>query len=135
MSEIEVINPPGWPPPKGYSHALAGRGRLVFVAGQVGWTPQERWETDDFIGQLRQALRNTVAILAAAGARPEHIARMTWYVLDKREYLARLTEVGACWREVIGRHFPAMALVEVRGLVEDRARLEIETTALVPDPG
>lgn len=133
MSEIEVINPPGWPLPKGYSHALAGRGRLVFVAGQVGWTPQERWETDEFIGQLRQALRNTVAILAAAGARPEHIVRMTWYVLDKREYLARLTEVGACWREVIGRHFPAMALVEVRGLVEDRARLEIETTALVPD--
>jgi enamine deaminase RidA (YjgF/YER057c/UK114 family) len=103
------------------------------VAGQVGWTPDERWETDDFVGQLDQALRNIVAILAAAGAGPRHIVRMTWYVTDRDEYLARRAEVGACWRAVIGRHFPAMALVEVSRLLEDRAKLEIETTALVPD--
>jgi enamine deaminase RidA (YjgF/YER057c/UK114 family) len=130
---VEAINPKGWPTPKGYSNAVAGRGRMVFVAGQVGWTPEERWETDDFIGQLRQTLRNTVDILAAAGAGPQHIVRMTWYVLDKREYLARLSEVGAVWREILGRNFPAMALIQVAGLVEDRAKLEIETTALVPD--
>jgi enamine deaminase RidA (YjgF/YER057c/UK114 family) len=130
--ELEIVNPPGWPTPKGYANAVAGSGRLVFVAGQIGWRPDETWESDDFIDQLRQALRNTTAILAAAGARPEHIVRMTWYVTDKREYLARRSEIGACWREIIGRHFPAMALVEVAGLVEDRAKLEIETTALIP---
>jgi enamine deaminase RidA (YjgF/YER057c/UK114 family) len=130
---VALINPEGWPTPKGYANAVAGRGRMVFVAGQIGWTPDERWETDDFIGQLRQTLQNTVAILAAAGAKPQHIVRMTWYVLDKQEYLARRGEIGAVWREVLGRTFPAMALVQVAGLVEDRARLEIETTALVPD--
>jgi enamine deaminase RidA (YjgF/YER057c/UK114 family) len=133
MTTLETIVPPGWPKAKGYAHAMAGRGRLVFTAGQVGWTPDERWETDDFIGQLRQALRNTVDLLAAAGARPEHIVRMTWYVIDRREYLARRAEIGACWRDIIGRHFPAMALVQVAGLVEERAKLEIETTALIPD--
>jgi enamine deaminase RidA (YjgF/YER057c/UK114 family) len=130
---LRMIRPEGWPKPKGYANAMEGRGRLVFVAGQIGWTPEQVWETDDFVGQLRQTLRNTVTILAAAGARPEHIARMTWYVVDKQEYLGRLPEVGACWREVIGPHFPALALVQVAGLVEDRARLEIETTALIPD--
>jgi enamine deaminase RidA (YjgF/YER057c/UK114 family) len=130
---IRTINPEGWPKPKGYSNAMEGRGRLVFVAGQIGWTPEQRWETDDFVGQLRQTLRNTVAILATAEARPTDIVRMTWYVVDKQEYLARLPEVGACWREVIGSHYPALALVQVVGLVEDRARLEIETTALVAD--
>jgi enamine deaminase RidA (YjgF/YER057c/UK114 family) len=130
---LQIIRPEGWPIPKGYSNAISGRGRFVFVAGQIGWTPDGHWETDDFVGQLRQTLSNTVAILAAAGARPEHIVRMTWYVVDKQEYLARLSEIGACWREIIGPHFPALALLQVAGLVEDRARLEIETTALVPD--
>jgi enamine deaminase RidA (YjgF/YER057c/UK114 family) len=130
---LEIVNPPGWPKPKGYANAVAGRGKLVCVAGTIGWTPDERWETDDLVGQIRQALQNTLAILAAAGAAPQHIMRMTWYVLDKREYIARRAEIGACWRELLGRHFPAMALVEVSGLVEDRAKIEIETTALVPD--
>jgi len=130
---LRTIDPPGWPKPKGYSNALSGRGRLVFVAGQIGWTPDERFETEEFAGQCRQALQNTVAVLAAAGARPEHVARMTWYVTDKREYLGALPAVGAAWRETMGRHYPAMTLVEVRALVEDRAKIEIETTALVPD--
>jgi enamine deaminase RidA (YjgF/YER057c/UK114 family) len=112
---------------------MTGRGRLVFVAGQVGWTPAQEFATDNFVGQLDQALRNTVAVLAAAGARPEHIARMTWYVTDKREYLADLPGAGRAWREILGRHFPAMTLVQVVALVEDRAKIEIETTALVPD--
>jgi enamine deaminase RidA (YjgF/YER057c/UK114 family) len=132
-NDLETIKVPGWPTPKGYAHAMAGRGRTIFVSGQVGWTSEEVWESDDFVAQLRQALRNTVAILAAAGARPNHIARMTWYVVDKREYLARRAEIGACWRDIIGPHFPALALLQVAGLVEDRARLEIETTALIPD--
>ena len=131
---LEIVNPSGWPSPKGYANAVTGRGRLVCVAGTIGWSPQEeRWETDDLVGQIRQALKNTLAILAAAGAAPHHIMRMTWYVLDRREYIARRAEIGACWRELLGRHFPAMALVEVSGLVEDRAKIEIETTALVPD--
>jgi enamine deaminase RidA (YjgF/YER057c/UK114 family) len=130
---LRAVNPPGWPQPKGYANAITGRGRLVFVAGQIGWTAEEKFTTDDFVGQLEQALRNTMAVLEAAGAGPAHIARMTWYVTDKREYLARLPEIGHLWRTVIGRHFPAMALVQVAGLVEDRAKIEIETTALVPD--
>ena len=129
-----MVNPPGWPRPKGYANGIAARGTMVFVAGQIGWTPGGVFETDDFIGQLRQALANTVEVLQAAGARPEHIVRMTWYVRDKREYMARLAEVGACWREILGRTFPALALVQVADLVEDRARLEIETTAVIPDP-
>jgi enamine deaminase RidA (YjgF/YER057c/UK114 family) len=132
-SPLQFIKPEGWPTPKGYSNGIAGRGRLVFVAGQIGWRPDEHWETDDFAGQLRQALQNTVTILAAAGARPDHIVRMTWYVIDKKEYLAARAGIGACWRDVMGRHFPAVSLVQVAGLVEDRARLEIETTALIPD--
>ena len=130
---VRTILPENWPTPKGYAHAISGRGQLVFVAGQIGWTPDERWETDDFVGQLRQALRNILTILASAGAGPEHIVRMTWYVVDKQEYLARRPEIGVCWRNVIGRHFPALACVEVAGLLEDSARLEIETTALIPD--
>jgi enamine deaminase RidA (YjgF/YER057c/UK114 family) len=130
---LRIVKPEGWPTPKGYAHAVEGRGRLVFVAGQIGWRPDEQWESDDFVDQFRQALRNIVAILAAADARPDHIVRMTWYVVDRGEYLARRTEIGACWREIIGSHFPALALIEVAGLLEERARLEIETTALVPD--
>jgi enamine deaminase RidA (YjgF/YER057c/UK114 family) len=130
---LEIVNPAGWPKPRGYANAVSGRGRMIFVAGQIGWTPDERWESDDFIGQLRQALKNTIEVLAAAGAAPEHIVRMTWYVTDKQEYLARKVAIGAVWRDLLGRNFPAMALVQVVALVEDRARLEIETTALIPD--
>ena len=133
MSELRAVNPPGWVRPKGYSNAIVARGTHVFVAGQVGWDSQERFASDDFIAQLRQALKNTVDILAAAGARPEHIARMVWYVLDKQEYLARAAEAGAVWREIIGRHYPAITLVEVGALVADRARLEIESMAVIPD--
>jgi enamine deaminase RidA (YjgF/YER057c/UK114 family) len=133
MSGLRAVNPPGWARPKGYSNGVVGRGSLVFVAGQVGWNAEEQFESDDFVAQTRQALANTIAVLAAAGAKPEHIARMTWYVLDKREYMARIAEVGAAYRDLIGRNFPAMTLVEVRALVADRARVEIETTAVIPD--
>lgn len=133
MSGLRAVNPPGWSRPKGYSNAMVGRGTFVLVAGQVGWNAQQEFESDDFVAQVRQALGNTLEILAAAGAKPEHVARMTWYVTDKRQYLARLAEIGAAWRELMGRSFPAMTLVEVSALVEDRALVEIETTAIVPD--
>ena len=133
MSTLKAVNPPGWARPKGYSNGVMGRGSLVFVAGQVGWNAEERFESDDFVAQVRQALLNTVAVLAAAGARPEHIARMTWYVLDKQEYMARIPEIGAAYRDIIGKSFPAMTLVEVRALVADRAKVEIESTAVIPD--
>ena len=133
MSELRAVNPPGWVRPKGYSNAIVARGTQVFVAGQVGWDSQERFASDDFIEQLRQALRNIVEILAAAGAKPDHVARMVWYVLDKQEYMARVAEAGAVWREIMGRHYPAITLVEVGALVADRARLEIESMAVIPD--
>ena len=133
MSTLKPINPPGWARPKGYSNGVVGRGTMVFVAGQVGWNGQEQFTSDDFIAQLRQALANTVEVLAAAGATPEHVARMTWYVLDKNEYLARIAEVGAAYRDVMGRTFPAMTLVEVKALVADRAKIEIESTAVISD--
>jgi enamine deaminase RidA (YjgF/YER057c/UK114 family) len=106
---------------------------VVFIAGQIGWNAAQRFDSDDFVAQAAQALRNVVAVLAEAGGRPEHIARMTWYVLDRREYLARLRELGAIYRQVIGRHYPAMTAVEVGALMEDRARVEIEATAVIPD--
>jgi len=133
MSGVRAINPPGWARPKGYSNAVAGRGAVVMVAGQIGWNAQQQFESDDFIAQLRQALTNTVEVLAAAGAKPEHVARMTWYVTDKKLYLSRISEVGAAWRDIMGRNYPAMTLLEVSGLVEDRALIEIESTAIVPD--
>ena len=130
---MDAIQPPGWPRPSGYSNAVVAEGRMVFVAGQIGWNPEQNsFETDDFGGQVRQTLSNTVAVLRAAGAEPRHITRMTWYVTDKREYIAALKEVGAAYRETIGAHFPAIALIEVKGLLEDRAKVEIETTAMVP---
>ena len=129
----EILQPEGWAKPLGYSNGIAARGRLVFVGGQVGWTGEQRWETDDFAGQVRQTLQNIVAILAEAGAGPEHITTMTWYFTDKQEYLANLREVGKAYREVIGKHFPAMAAVEVAALVEDRAKVEIQAMAVVPD--
>jgi enamine deaminase RidA (YjgF/YER057c/UK114 family) len=133
MGALRAVNPEGWARPKGYSNGVVGRGSLVFVAGQIGWNGEERFESDDFVVQVRQALKNTVAVLAAAGAKPEHIARMTWYVLDKKEYVRRSAEVGAAYREVIGKSFPAMTLVEVSALVAERARVEIESTAVIPD--
>lgn len=130
---MNVLQPPGWPRPKGYSNGVSTRGRLVFVAGQVGWDEQERFRTDDLVGQVRQALANVVAVLAAGEARPEHIARMTWYLADRDEYNARLAEIGAAYREIIGRHFPVMTAVQVAGFVERGAKVEIEVTAVVPE--
>jgi enamine deaminase RidA (YjgF/YER057c/UK114 family) len=130
---MDILHPPGWPRARGYSNGVAARGRTVCVSGMIGWDAQGRFQTDDFIGQARQALENIVAVLAEADAHPEHIVRMTWYVLDKREYLARGAELGAAYRDVIGRHYPAMSAVQVSGLMEDRARVEIEATAIVPE--
>lgn len=128
---VTPLNPAGWPRPSGYSNGTAATGRTIFVAGQVGWHPVNGWESDDFIHQVRQCLENTVAVLAEGGAEPRHIARMTWYVTDKQEYLANLKGVGQAYRDILGKVFPAMALVQVAGLVEDRAKVEIETTAVV----
>ena len=130
---MEILQPPGWAKPRGYSNGVAARGRQVYVAGQVGWDEQGRFRTDDFVGQARQALQNVVAVLAQGGARPEHIVRMTWYVTSRREYLAAGGKLGEAYREVIGRHYPAMTAIEVSALVEDGARVEIEVTAVVPE--
>ena len=127
------LQPPGWAPAKGYANGVAARGTLVFVGGQIGWNAQQQFETDDFIAQTRQTLQNVVAVLKEAGAGPEHMVRMTWYVIDRVEYNARLKELGGVYREVIGKHFPAMTCVEVAALMEARARVEIEVTAVVPD--
>ena len=130
---MKILQPPGWPQPRGYANGVAARGTIVSVAGQVGWDASGRFQTDDFAGQTRQALANAVAVLAEAGARPEHIVRMTWYVTSKAEYLAAGKAVGAAYREIIGRHYPPMTAVEVSALIEDRARVEIEVTAVIPD--
>jgi len=129
---IEILQPPGWPRPKGYSNGVAASGRQVYVSGMVGWDAQGEFQTDDFVAQSRQALENIVAVLREAGAGPEHIVRMTWYVLDRREYLGAGAALGAAYRDVIGRHYPAMSAVQVAGLMEERARVEIEVTAVVP---
>jgi len=133
QKELQILNPPGWATPRGYANGIAARGRLIFVGGQIGWNAQQRFESDAFVPQARQALANVVAVLKEAGAAPEHIVRMTWYVIDKREYLASYRELGEAYRTVIGRHFPAMTAVEVAALMEDRAKVEIEATAVVPD--
>ena len=130
---MKMLQPPDWAPAKGYSNGIAARGTLVFVAGQVGWDPKQQIEPGGFVAQASRALSNIVAVLKEAGARPEHIVRMTWYVVDKDEYLGSLRELGAVYRETVGRHFPAMTAVQVAGLVEEGARLEIEATAVVPD--
>lgn len=129
----KILQPPGWPRPKGYANGIAASGRMVFTAGVVGWTAEEKFEAMDLAGQFRQALLNTRAILAEGGAAPSDIVRMTCYVTDKRDYVAAQPEIGAAWREVFGKVFPAMAVVEVKGLVEDAARVEIETTAVVAE--
>ena len=130
----EMLNPANWKRPSGYSNAVVAQGRMVFVAGQVGWNPEtETFETDTFHAQVRQALSNVRDALAAAGASPEHLVRLTWYVTDKQRYLDELREVGLAYREIIGKVFPAMSLVRVADLLEDRALVEIEATAVVPD--
>ena len=126
-----VLLPEGWPRPKGYSNGIEASGRMVFVAGQIGWDVDGAFP-EGFADQFRQTLDNTLAVLAEAGAGPGHIVRMTWYVVDKAEYLASLRDIGAVWRDRIGPHYPAMAVVEVKGLIEDAARIEIETTAVIP---
>ena len=130
---MNFLHPPGWPRARGYSNGVAASGRTVSVSGMIGWDAQGQFQSDDFVAQTRQALQNIVAVLAEAGARPEHIVRMTWYVVDKREYLDAGAAVGAAYRDVIGRHYPAMSAVQVSALMEDRARVEIEATAIVPE--
>ena len=130
---MKKIQPPDWLEPKGYANGIKARGSLIFVGGQIGWNAAQEFESDDFIAQARQALLNVKAVLTAGGAGPEHMARMTWYVTDRLEYSARLKELGAIYREVMGKNFPAMTCVEVSGLVEERAQIEIEVTAVLPD--
>jgi enamine deaminase RidA (YjgF/YER057c/UK114 family) len=126
------LHPRGWKPAKGFSNGVAAQGRMIFLAGQVGWNAEQQFESSDFVAQARQALANIVTLVAEAGGGPEHITRLTWFVLDKQEYLSRLGELGEAYRGVMGRHFPAMTLVQVGALVEDEARLEVEATAVVP---
>lgn len=128
-----ILQPPDWATPRGYANGIAARGTLIFVGGQIGWNGAQQFESDDFIAQTRQALQNVHTVLACAGAGPQHMVRMTWYIVDRDEYNARLRELGAVYREVMGRHFPAMTCVEVSRLVEARARVEIEVTAVLPD--
>ncbi len=130
---MKLLQPAGWAEPKGYANGVMARGAMIFVGGQIGWNAQQQFETDDFIAQTRQALQNILAVLQAGGAGPEHMVRMTWYVVDRVEYIARLKELGAAYREVMGKNFPAMTCVEVSALVEERARIEIEVTAVLPD--
>jgi enamine deaminase RidA (YjgF/YER057c/UK114 family) len=129
---MQLLHPKHWAPTSGFSNGVAAEGRQIFVAGQVGWNARQEIVGNDFAAQVEQALRNVVDILAEAGARPEHLVRLTWYITDKQEYLARSSEVGQVYRRVIGRHFPAMTLVQVAALVEERARVEIEATAVMP---
>ena len=129
---ITVLQPAGWAAPKGYANGVAATGLQVFVAGQIGWNAQCVFDSDDLVAQVRQALANVKAVLAEAGARPQHITRMTWYLVDKREYLQRAREIGAVYREVIGHYAIAMTAVQVAGLIEDRAQVEIEVTAVLP---
>ena len=129
----QAILPPGWPRPKGYANGVVARGRMLFIAGMIGWDAQERFPSDDFAAQARQALANVASVLKEAGGKPENIVRMTWYVVDKREYLAAAREVGQAFREIIGCYDIAMTAVEVKALIEDQARVEIEATAVLPD--
>jgi enamine deaminase RidA (YjgF/YER057c/UK114 family) len=127
----EVLHPEGWAPAKGYANGVKATGTMIFVGGQIGWTAEQTFETDDFVGQCEQALKNIRAVLEEGGAGPEHLVRLTWFVTDKQEYLAALRELGGVYRAVMGRNFPAMTMVEVKALVEDRAKVEIEATAVL----
>jgi enamine deaminase RidA (YjgF/YER057c/UK114 family) len=128
----QILHPPDWVPPRGYANGIAARGTMLFVAGQIGWNSHGGFDDEDFVGQVRQALVNVRAVLAEAGARPEHIVRLTWYLTDKREYLARAKEIGAVYRELIGDYAIAMTAVQVAALIDDRAKVEIEATAVLP---
>ena len=130
---MKILQPPGWAKPRGYANGIAARGTQVFISGQIGWDGECKFVSDDFAAQARQALANIVAVLAEAGGKPEHITRMTWYVVDKREYVASYKAIGEAYRDIIGRNFPAMSAVQVVALVEDRAKVEIEATAVLPD--
>ena len=130
---MKVLQPPGWAKPRGYANGIAARGTQVFISGQIGWDAECKFVSDVFAAQAKQALANIVAVLAEAGGKPEHITRMTWYVVDKREYVASYKAIGEAYRDIIGRNFPAMSAVQVVALVEDRAKVEIEATAVVPD--
>lgn len=130
---MKILQPPGWVRPKGYANGVAVKGSPIFLSGIVGWNQQGEFDATDFPGQVRQALKNIVEILAQASAKPDHIARMTWYVVDKNEYLRATKQIGEVYREIIGRHYPAMTVVEVSGLIESGARVEIEVTAMVPE--
>jgi len=132
MQTHQPLHPRNWKQPKGFANGIAAEGRLVFLAGQVGWNADQQFDSDEFVPQARQALANIVTLVAEAGGRPEHITRLTWFVLDKRDYLARLSELGQAYRSVMGKHFPTMTLVQIVALVEDRAKVEIEATAVVP---
>ncbi len=132
MSDAEIIQPAHWAPAKGYANGIVATGRQLFIAGQIGWNAQAQFETDDFVGQVEQALNNIVAVLQAAGGEPRHLVRLNWYVTDKAEYVARQREIGEAYRRVLGRHFPAMTLLVVAGLLEPRAKIEIEATAVLP---
>ena len=132
---MRILQPPGWVKPRGFSNGVVAAGRIVFVGGQVGWNANGKFEAADFVAQARQALKNVVAVLAEAGGLPEHIARMTWYVVDKGEYIASYAALGRAYLEVIGRHYPAMTAVQVTALIEDAAKVEIEATAVIPDSG
>ena len=128
-----ILQPEGWAKPIGYANGVAATGRTLFVGGQIGWNGNSEFETDDFVGQVRQTLKNVVAVLAAGGAEPRHITSVTWYFTDKQEYLANLRGLGEAYREIIGRHYPAMAAMQVVALVEDRAKIEIQATAVIPE--
>jgi enamine deaminase RidA (YjgF/YER057c/UK114 family) len=129
---MHILQPPGWVRPKGYSNGIVASGRQIFVAGMIGWDATEQFQSDDFVEQVRQTLLNTIAVLSEGGAGPEHVVRMTWYITNRTEYLARAAEMGAVYREIMGRNYPTMAMVQVAALMESRAKVEIETTAVVP---
>nr|CAD6617854.1 RidA family protein [Rhizobium sp. Khangiran2] len=129
----DILQPEGWAKPIGYSNGVAARGRQVYVGGQIGWNGQCQFETDDFVEQVRQTLKNVVAVLAAGGAGPQHVTTMTWYFIDKAEYLANLKGIGQAYREIMGKNFPAMAAMQVTALIEDRAKIEIQAIAVVPE--
>jgi enamine deaminase RidA (YjgF/YER057c/UK114 family) len=129
----KTLQPEGWVAPRGYANGIEARGRQIYVGGQIGWNAQCKFESDDLVAQIRQALGNCVAVVAAGGGLPQHIVRMTWYLRDKKEYVARLKEIGLAYREVVGRHYPAMSAVQVSDLIEEEAKVEIEVTAIVPD--
>ena len=133
MTDIKILQPDGWAAPKGYANGISAKGRQIFIAGQIGWNAEARFETDDFVAQVEQALSNVVAVLTAAGGKPEHIVRLNWYITDKGEYAENQRAIGEAYRRVIGRNFPAMTLLVVAGLLEPRAKVEIEATAVLPD--